>query len=181
VATRNSSGRCPTDRTADLADLRIGWTDGLPDQLADWEAIADRLTLVENRLAQAAASARPDPRLEAGISLVLGTRGTVRVGAIAELVGLSPRHLSRLWRERVGVGPKLLGRLTRFQRVLRELEHARRPRWAALAHWHGYFDQAHLGRDFRAFAGISPRQYLAAVREVTRHFHRWGDGRRLTR
>jgi hypothetical protein len=117
VATRNSSGRCPTDRTADLADLRIGWTDGLPDQLADWEAIADRLTLVENRLAQAAASARPDPRLEAGISLVLGTRGTVRVGAIAELVGLSPRHLSRLWRERVGVGPKLLGRLTRFQRV----------------------------------------------------------------
>ena len=72
----------------------------------------------------------------------------VGTGRIADLVGLSPRHLSRLCRERVGMGPKLLGRLTRFQRVLRELEQGTRPRWAAMAQRHGYFDQAHLGRRF---------------------------------
>jgi AraC-like DNA-binding protein len=158
------------DRAADLADIRLPWAKDLAERLAELDGARDRVALVEECVTRATGRFRSDPRVEAGIELVLRSRGAVHVRRVAELVGLSPRHLSRLCRERAGVGPKLLGRLTRFQRVLRELEAGIRPPWAAMAHRYGYFDQAHLGRDFRAFAGVSPGRYLAAAREVTRHF-----------
>ncbi len=164
------SGLELVNRTADLADLQPGWTRDLAERLTECGRTAKRVEIVEHHLARVAGEAERDPRLEAGIGVVLRSRGGVGIGRVADLVGLSPRHLSRLCRERVGLGPKLLGRITRFQRVLRELEQCTRPRWAAMAQRHGYFDQAHLGRDFRTFAGLSPGRYLAAKREVTRHF-----------
>ncbi len=164
------SGRELADRAADLRDLSVEWLRGLPEQLAACRRTPERLELVQRRLYGAAARARRDRRLEAGIGLVLGSRGPARIGAIAARVGLSPRHLSRICRERVGVGPKVLGRLARFQRVLWELEQSHPPRWAALAARHGYFDQPHLARDFRRFAGRTPGGYLAAARGVTRNY-----------
>ena len=68
------------------------------------------------------------------------------------------------------MGPALLGRLARFQRVLGALERPGPVRWAALAARHGYADQAHLCRDFARFGAISPSRYLAALRDLTRHF-----------
>jgi AraC-like DNA-binding protein len=164
------SGRELVDRAMELAVLDVAWARDLPERLAESDRTSDRLDLMERSLLGARERWRGDLRLEAGIGLVLRARGPVRVGRIAAGVGISPRHLSRLCRERAGIGPKLLGRLARFQRVLRELEQDRPPRWAALAHRHGYFDQAHLAGDFRRFAGVSPGRYLLAQREVTRHF-----------
>jgi AraC-like DNA-binding protein len=180
VGLRLQPGAAPTllglsglelrDRATDLADLHLPWAKDLSERLFELGGPLHRVALVEERLGRAAGQARRDSRVEAGIALVLRSRGAVHVRRVADSVGLSPRHLSRLCRERAGVGPKLLGRLTRFQRVLRELEQGARPRWAGMAQRHGYFDQAHLGRDFRTFAGVSPGRYLAAAREVTRHF-----------
>lgn len=164
------SGRELVDRAADLEDLDLDWVQDLRERLVGCQRVSERLDIVQQRLLGARDRVRSDQRLAAGIALVLRSRGPVRVGGIAALVGLSPRHLSRICRERTGVGPKLLGRLTRFQRVLRELEQETSARWAALAQRHGYFDQAHLARDFRRFAGMSPGRYSAAAREVTRHF-----------
>jgi AraC-like DNA-binding protein len=111
---------------------------------------------------------RPDPRLRTAVDLALAG-GTPR-NRLAERLGLSSRHLARLFRAGTGMGPGTLGRLARFQRVLRELERPGPVRWAALAARHGYFDQAHLCREFRRFGGTTPRRYLAAARELTRHF-----------
>jgi AraC-like DNA-binding protein len=163
-----ATGREMLDRAVDLDEPRPRWTRGLAERLSGCMSAAERVRAVEEALLRSAGPA--EPRLAAAVRLALRAGGPVRVGGIAELVGLSRRHLTRLHRERVGFGPKLLGRLSRFQRVLRELEDGRLPRWGALAQRHGYFDQAHLIRDFRQFAGISPGRYLSAAREVTRHF-----------
>ena len=164
------SGAELLDHTCDLDDLRLPWARDLTDQLEKCPDTSERLELVARRLLEAAAGSAADGRLEAAIDLVSRAAGPVQVGAVAGAVGLSRRHLTRLCRERVGMGPKLLGRLARFQRILGELERVSSPRWTRLAVRHGYYDQAHLGRDFRRFAGISPGRYLSAAREVTRHF-----------
>jgi transcriptional regulator GlxA family with amidase domain len=83
---------------------------------------------------------------------------------------MSYRQLSRLFRERLGFGPKPLVRLGRFQRALRALEGPGHRSLSEAALGAGYFDQAHLARDFRLFAGIAPGRYVREARDLARNF-----------
>ena len=85
----------------------------------------------------------------------------VPVAAVTEELGLSARSFIRRFSERVGLTPKRFARVQRFQRVLAALAAGREVAWAQVAVDCGYFDQAHLIHDFRAFAGIRPGEYVA--------------------
>ena len=61
------------------------------------------------------------------------------------------------FREQVGVSPKLLGRILRFQRAVSSAGSG--PGWAEIAVRCGYYDQAHMVRDFHQFAGASPGEF----------------------
>jgi transcriptional regulator GlxA family with amidase domain len=83
------------------------------------------------------------------------------------------RHLERLFDAAVGLPPKHLARLTRFQRAIRILEsEAHGPRGVRAAHACGYADQAHFIRDFHALAGCAPGAHLLARAEMTAFFTR---------
>lgn len=84
------------------------------------------------------------------------------IAAIAEAGGRSHRHFIAGFRDAVGLTPKRYARVQRFRRLLAALSATPRPAWAQLALDHGYFDQSHLIGEFREFAGVSPREYLAA-------------------
>ena len=75
--------------------------------------------------------------------------------------GIAHRRFIGLFREQVGLGPKVFCRVRRFQRAVRFV--ARRPdrSWADIAAACGYSDQPHLHRDFVAFAGVTPGEYRA--------------------
>jgi transcriptional regulator GlxA family with amidase domain len=60
----------------------------------------------------------------------------------------------------VGIGPKALARMVRFNRALALAKAAATPDWAGIAVECGYADQAHLVREFRGFAGSSPTALL---------------------
>jgi AraC-like DNA-binding protein len=139
----------------------------LPERLAETCATRDRLAILARHLARTAGPA--DRRLAAAVDMALED-GRARPGGIARRVGMSRRQLGRLFQERIGIPPKSLGRLGRFQRVLRELDANPRSSLAGVAARTGYFDQPHMSRDFRLFAGTTPGGYLREVRELTRHF-----------
>jgi AraC-like DNA-binding protein len=82
-------------------------------------------------------------------------------------LGISPRHLERRFKRSVGLTPKLFCRIQRFQRVFREIE--RGGNWVEAALACGYYDQAHLIRDMRAFSGEAPSVLLNG-NELARHF-----------
>jgi len=90
--------------------------------------------------------------------------GRVRVAALADRVGVSPRHLTTLFRREVGHSPKTVAALMRFTRARTQIAEAARGTGvdlAAIALEVGYSDQAHLTREFARFAGIAPRRWLA--------------------
>lgn len=138
----------------------------LPEQLAEAGGTRERLAILARHLARTA-SRDGDRRMAAVVDLVFGHER--RPDGAAQTAGMSRRQLGRLFRERIGFGPKALARIGRFQRVLGALEAAPRPRLAALAVAAGYFDQAHMSRDFRLLAGTTPARHLREVRELTRH------------
>jgi transcriptional regulator GlxA family with amidase domain len=79
---------------------------------------------------------------------------------VVEHVGLSHRRLIELFTAQVGMTPKLFGRVQRFQRAASLTRRQRSPDWANVAVECGYCDQSHLIRDFIAFSGLSPADFL---------------------
>ena len=80
----------------------------------------------------------------------------------------SQRHLRRLCREHTGISPKLLSRILRFRRAVERLRQRPQVRWADFAAACGYFDQAHLIREFQEFAGETPGRFLQSLRDEAR-------------
>lgn len=108
-------------------------------------------------------------RLEAapGLDLVLfaidqlARHGSaLSIKTLSDQVGLSQKHLITQFRRMVGVSPKALARLYRFQHVLHTIDPAQPVDWAEIAHHTLYYDQAHFNHDFAAFTGLSPTDYL---------------------
>jgi AraC-like DNA-binding protein len=86
------------------------------------------------------------------------------VNAVADELGVSDRHLRRMFREAFGIGPKTFARLARFQRALSVAREDERAAWATIAADAGYYDQAHLIAEFQAIAGAPPRALLDELR-----------------
>jgi AraC-like DNA-binding protein len=90
---------------------------------------------------------------------LLTSGGDVPIGMLAGEVGWSARHLTNRFHAEVGLRPKEAARVARFDRARRRL--APGVRLADVAAGAGYFDQAHLAREFTAFAGCSPSRWMA--------------------
>lgn len=86
---------------------------------------------------------------------------------MAREAGLSRRRFAHLFRDQVGLTPKLYCRLLRFQGTVRQIASGAPVDWADLALAGGYCDQAHLSKEFREFSGNSPGAYLTSVRALT--------------
>jgi AraC-like DNA-binding protein len=82
----------------------------------------------------------------------------LRVGDIQKQSGYSPRHFIALFRSNVGLAPKQFYRIRRFSTALARIARGTMP-LAEVAISSGYADQAHLSREFRELAGVSPTAY----------------------
>jgi AraC-like DNA-binding protein len=96
----------------------------------------------------------PDPVKQA-IDAMVETHGAIDLDWAAAQAGMSPRQFRRRCFEESGLAPKLLCRILRFRRAC-GLAASREASWAAIAADTGYFDQAHLIRDFHEFTGRAP-------------------------
>lgn len=92
-------------------------------------------------------------------SMHLLLQKSLSIAQCAHSIGISERYLSRVFREHVGLSPKLFCRVWRFQSATRSLHQGVDIPWADLALSCGYYDQSHFANDFRAFSGIDPTTY----------------------
>jgi transcriptional regulator GlxA family with amidase domain len=87
------------------------------------------------------------------------THGQLTVTELAAELRCSRKHLASRFREHVGLPPKLVARMLRFRRAADLLLERRELTLADVAFACGYYDQAHLDRDFREFAQTTPTAY----------------------
>jgi AraC-like DNA-binding protein len=96
---------------------------------------------------------------------ILASRGTVRMSRIARELGWSRKHLAARFHRELGLAPKSIARIARFQNVLaqaRTRSAGSAPlAWADVAMACGYADQAHLTREFVEMSGTTPSRWLA--------------------
>jgi AraC-like DNA-binding protein len=98
----------------------------------------------------------PDTEVIAMVDRLAGSDSLPPVAQIARELGISTRQLQRRFLAAVGMAPKRFVRVLRFARVWQLASMSPRETWAGLAAAHGYSDQAHLVREFRAFGAEPP-------------------------
>ena len=96
-------------------------------------------------------------------SRLIATRGRTEIAELCRELGWSRRHLAVRFRDEVGLAPKVYARVLRFERAAALLARDGGARFAEIAYQCGYYDQAHLNRDFREFAGTSPSDYVGRL------------------
>ena len=87
--------------------------------------------------------------------------GTLEIGALAEEIGWSRKHLIARFTDQFGLPPKRTARILRFDRAVKLLRAGSVESWSGLAVDCGFYDQAHMIRDFHRFAGSAPAEFLA--------------------
>jgi len=108
----------------------------------------------------------------AAVALILKAHGRKRIDDVARALGWSRRRIERVFARDLGIRPKLFARIVRLNAVLATLDEPERTSAVDLALETGYFDQAHLLRDFRVLAGRAPRSRREIDGELARHFTR---------
>lgn len=138
-----------------------------PQLGAELDAVADarggtleRHAIVDVLTRSFARARSVDARLPRLVALVAQRREPLTVRGVARETGLGVRRVQQLFREDVGLSPKQLHRIARFQRALALGRAKPRLTWSAVASRAGYFDQAHLIHDSREIAGCTPRELL---------------------
>ena len=113
--------------------------------------------IVECFLLKKARAVAPLLPFDRAMRELLKSNGNIPIEKIASLACLSLRQFERVSKERIGLPPKLFARIVRFSKAYRLREEQPHLSWTGIAFECGYFDQMHLIRDFKQFAGVAPR------------------------
>jgi AraC-like DNA-binding protein len=154
----------------ELVDEDVAGTDLWPDlgRLTDalGDAVSPRVALGRLQSFLARSAGEPDPLVDEAVRNLMPWHGR-GTAALPALLSISERQLRRRCRAAVGVGPKELHRILRFQGFVARVQASVAQegdadvdlaRWAAEV---GYHDQAHLNRECRRLLGATPGEVLA--------------------
>ena len=151
------------DRIVGLDDALDFYGIALREQLgeaSDWDK---RFDIAEGFIAGRLADAHAlSPEIAWAYRTVIASGGRTRIAALASEIGWSRKHLAAKFTDAIGIGPKTLSRIVRFNRAL-SLSKRQDDNWAGIAADCGYADQAHLVREFRQLAGETPSGLAALI------------------
>jgi AraC-like DNA-binding protein len=139
-------------------------------------AVLEEFLAARVRAAQAPGRPEPRPEVSYAWSRLRQSGGAVSVAELAAETGWSVRHLAERFRAETGLSPKAGARVVRFDQARRRLQRRQardgRVALADLAAECGYYDQAHMAREFRDLAGCPPSVLLAEeLRNVQAALH----------
>ena len=95
------------------------------------------------------------------INHIFSSQGNLSLRELSDNIGISQKHLNHQFKQSVGVSPKQLSRVAKFQNVLKQINSAAPINWSEIAYMCNYYDQAHFNHDFARFTGMSPTDYVS--------------------
>lgn len=114
------------------------------------------LKLIENFLLDQILRSKDILPVDLALHKLLLAQGDIPIKELASLSCLSIKQLERKCRERIGMNPKLYARILRFSKAYRLHEACPTLSWLDITYKAGYYDQMHMIRDFKKFAGVNP-------------------------
>lgn len=160
-----------TDQIVELGAFERELESSLLAGTEDVALMSDKVSALERVLTQLLLKHTRDMKVLQTAARIVESGGMIPIDTLALDAGISSRQLERKFLGEIGVGPKLLSRILRFQQVFRAVD-ANETCWPVVALDCGYYDQAHLIRDFRQFAQQTPAVLFAEQGGLTESFTR---------
>jgi AraC-like DNA-binding protein len=143
------------------------WASEIREQLYAAPSVEAGLALFE-RLMLSRLCEKPHEHkvVEYAISMIDQRHDHLSIRELSDQIGISQNHLGTLFKRVIGTSAKELARLYRFKHVLRSTDDIHPIDWTQIAQRCGYYDLAHLNKDFVRFTGHSPTDYWHLRRRV---------------
>ena len=157
-----------TDLTLDVADLAGRAASELAERCHDARTVEARFSIVAAWIAGRLERGRPERAPEAHgamartVAQLRASHGSASIAALRDQVGMGGARFVKVFSEQVGLTPKRYARVLRFRHALLLLQRGGRLSDVALGA--GYYDQPHMNADFREFAGMTPAEFVRAIR-----------------
>ena len=104
--------------------------------------------------------------VQAAVVEIAQHHGALSIRGLSDQIGISQNHLGNQFKRFVGIPPKEVARVYRFANVLRSMDSTQAVDLTSIAYQTQFYDQSHFNRDFAAFSGYSPTEYLDVRRRV---------------
>jgi AraC-like DNA-binding protein len=146
------------------------------EQLHEAQTINEKILVTENFLLRNLLTIKmPNEKLLTSIDLLFRSKENLPIYEICRQHCISRKHLNFLFREHLGVSPKMMSSLNRLQNVLQKIRQSKPEKLTSFAYELDYFDQAHFNNNFKKFTGLRPGDYLknAAIKptlKIIPHF-----------
>jgi AraC-like DNA-binding protein len=151
------------DKVIPLADLFGGAGLAMQKAVAAADSLSVKLDHIEVFFRKMVGDHRSanDPLVTTALNLIQRHRGVLTIRQLTGIIGCHSRQLERKFNTAVGLSPKHFCNIVRTLSFVKSLQHATcKPSLTRSAYESGYYDQAHLIREFRKITGLTPSQYL---------------------
>jgi AraC-like DNA-binding protein len=150
-----------TDEQLALKEIAGGWHSRLESLLEKEKSLSAKINCLENFLLQRLPVQNISAdKIKHSVSLIQQSHGSIPVATLAAEAFMSLRNFERCFLQSVGVSPKKFSRIVRFMEIKQQLKTSSYTHLLSLALDNGFYDHAHLTREFRLFCGDSPTTYL---------------------
>ena len=150
-----------TDRIINL-DVVLG-RDGreTEERLNAARTVRQRVAIIENVLFRLLSqNTGSDLMVEAATGIIVENMGLASIDGVIDALGVNERRLERRFQRKIGLSPKRFSRIIRFQSFLNAATAGNGRNLLDTALLFGYYDQAHLIREFREFSGKTPLEFF---------------------
>jgi len=138
----------------------------LYQRLGNARSFQERVQIADQFITSQSLRARAPDSIDLVADEIMRNHGECRIDGLAQHAGLSIRNLQRMFRQRIGVSPKLYARIVRFESALKTKASSPDKSWTAVAQQFGYHDQMHMIHDFRQLSGETPTGILGQMETV---------------
>jgi transcriptional regulator GlxA family with amidase domain len=159
------------DSTCGIGDIWGKAGQELAQRIGDAPTLQARIDYLESHLLECFSRyAQTNAYIDIALNQLYCHHNVVQIESLAKQMRMSRRHFERTFKNTVGVSPKLFQRLSRFQQTVRDLLLANETSYLPMALAHGYYDQSHFIKEFRALAQDTPSSFLQPATFLS-HFY----------
>lgn len=144
------------DSGFDALDLFGAEMRSINEQVQHVSDLEEGKNIVEKFLLSRVAGLKAILPFDSAMRILLNNDGKMPIEKTAQLSCLSMKQFERKCKERIGMNPKMYARILKFSKAYRLHEACPRLNWTKIAYEAGYFDQMHMIKDFKVFAGVNP-------------------------